>query len=96
MLCMCGATDCKSCGPAQGYEVRRRPNGGYYNPVYCEMCEDVEVEEDEELCETCKTYVCPKCGSRDTSIGLRHEASALAPECWYNECTACEHQWGHS
>lgn len=20
---MCGATDCRSCGPAQGYEVRR-------------------------------------------------------------------------
>ncbi len=22
--CMCGATDCPSCGPAQGYEVVRR------------------------------------------------------------------------
>lgn len=21
--CLCGATDCPSCGPAQGYEVRR-------------------------------------------------------------------------
>lgn len=23
MTCMCGATDCQSCGPAQGYEVVR-------------------------------------------------------------------------
>lgn len=23
MPCMCGATDCPSCGPAQGYEVVR-------------------------------------------------------------------------
>lgn len=23
MPCMCGATDCPSCGPAQGYDVRR-------------------------------------------------------------------------
>ena len=25
--CMCGATDCASCGPAQGYEVRKIYNG---------------------------------------------------------------------
>lgn len=25
--CLCGATDCPSCGPAQGYTVIRRPNG---------------------------------------------------------------------
>lgn len=24
MPCMCGATDCPSCGPAQGYDVVRR------------------------------------------------------------------------
>ena len=93
---MCGATDCPSCGPAQGYEVRKNALGRYYNPVYCEMCEDTEVSEDELLCEDCKGYVCPKCESRDTSIGLKHEASALAPECWYNERNSCGYQWGHS
>lgn len=33
--CMCGATDCPSCGPAQGYEVRRVWRNGrfrYVNP----------------------------------------------------------------
>lgn len=33
--CMCGATDCPSCGPAQGYTVVRRwERGGlvYVNP----------------------------------------------------------------
>lgn len=34
--CMCGATDCPSCGPAQGYEVRRRRTASgrieWYNP----------------------------------------------------------------
>jgi hypothetical protein len=32
---MCGATDCPSCGPAQGYEVRRVWRNGrfrYVNP----------------------------------------------------------------
>jgi hypothetical protein len=29
--CLCGATDCPSCGPAQGYEVVRR-NGRWVNP----------------------------------------------------------------
>lgn len=30
--CMCGATDCPSCGPAQGYRVEFLPGRGYYNP----------------------------------------------------------------
>jgi len=29
--CMCGATDCPSCGPAQGYTVVRR-GGRWVNP----------------------------------------------------------------
>ena len=40
--CMCGATDCPSCGPAQGYEVRRIWRKGrwqYVNP------EDLTEEE---------------------------------------------------
>lgn len=44
--CMCGATDCPSCGPAQGYSViRRRTSGGgwqWVNP------EDGEEEEEED------------------------------------------------
>jgi hypothetical protein len=43
--CMCGATDCPSCGPAQGYSVIKRYNsrGGYswVNP------EDDEEEEEQ-------------------------------------------------
>ena len=45
MACMCGATDCKSCGPAQGYEVIRiRTSSGWkwVNP------EDEEEEKEEE------------------------------------------------
>jgi len=42
--CMCGATDCPSCGPAQGYAVRRVWVHGrgyrYINP-------DEEATEDE-------------------------------------------------
>lgn len=30
--CMCGATDCPSCGRAQGYRVEWSPTRGYYNP----------------------------------------------------------------
>lgn len=30
--CYCGATDCWSCGPAQGYRVEYSPTRGYYNP----------------------------------------------------------------
>lgn len=44
---MCGATDCRSCGPAQGYEVRRIWTGSgykYVNP-------DPEEEEDEDCIE---------------------------------------------
>lgn len=44
-LCVCGATDCPSCGPAQGYEVARKWVHGrgyvYYNPE-----EGEEAEED--------------------------------------------------
>ena len=54
MACMCGATDCPSCGPAQGYEVVRvaRPGGGWmwvnpeddeaddHEPDYEAMAED--------------------------------------------------------
>jgi hypothetical protein len=39
MACMCGATDCPSCGPDQGYLVAYSPTRGYYNP---------EPEDDDE------------------------------------------------
>ena len=39
--CMCGATDCWSCGPAQGYE--KCENCGRFG-CYC----DEEEEEEEE------------------------------------------------
>ena len=44
--CMCGATDCPSCGPAQGYEVRKvwdykRGGWKFVNP-------DSEDEDDED------------------------------------------------
>jgi hypothetical protein len=32
MPCMCGSTDCWSCGPAQGYEVVRTASGRWVNP----------------------------------------------------------------
>ena len=50
MPCMCGATDCPSCGPAQGYEVVRRYVNGrvvFVNPEEEEDGED-EDEQDEE------------------------------------------------
>ena len=47
--CMCGATDCPSCGPAQGYEVVRVWTGKGWEYVNPEP-EDAEEEEcDDEL-----------------------------------------------
>lgn len=33
MACLCGATDCPSCGTDQGYLVAYSPERGYYNPA---------------------------------------------------------------
>ena len=44
---MCGATDCPSCGPAQGYAVEYVPGKGHCNVFYCERCEERFLEEDE-------------------------------------------------
>jgi hypothetical protein len=41
---MCGAIDCPSCGPAQGYLVVKRWNGRRYEFVNPD--EDEEIEED--------------------------------------------------
>jgi hypothetical protein len=35
---MCGATDCPSCGPAQGYRVERDIYGRHYNPDEDDDC----------------------------------------------------------
>lgn len=45
MPCMCGATDCPSCGTAQGYLVKYSPRRGYYNPEP----EDDDESEDETI-----------------------------------------------
>ena len=47
--CMCGATDCPSCGPAQGYTVIKRWDGrkGRYVWVNPEDDEEAEAPEDE-------------------------------------------------
>lgn len=46
--CMCGATDCPSCGRAQGYVVAYSPTRGYYNPEddedYQDDCEDEDMQ----------------------------------------------------
>lgn len=46
--CMCGATDCPSCGPAQGYEVVRIWRRGRYIHVNPEDLEDGELEAADE------------------------------------------------
>lgn len=43
MPCMCGAIDCPSCGPAQGYEVRRVWRGGRY--VFVNPEDDDQVDD---------------------------------------------------
>ena len=35
--CMCGATDCPDCGPAQGYRVERDAMGRHFNPGTAEL-----------------------------------------------------------
>lgn len=42
--CMCGATDCPSCGPAQGYAVVKRWNGKRYVYVNPEDGDDGEPD----------------------------------------------------
>lgn len=48
--CMCGATDCPSCGPAQGYEVVRQKTARgwrWVNPEDCtEEYEEIEPPDD--------------------------------------------------
>jgi len=44
--CMCGATDCRSCGPAQGYEVRRIWRKGRWYWVNPEDGDEDEGEDD--------------------------------------------------
>ena len=46
--CMCGATDCPRCGPAQGYEVRRVYINGRVRFVNPEDDEDHADEDEHE------------------------------------------------
>ena len=43
--CMCGATDCPSCGPAQGYEVVRKVMHGRLTWVNPEGDEEDDFDE---------------------------------------------------
>lgn len=86
MRCMCGATDCPSCGRAQGYEVVKI-NGKWVNPEYCAKCGEQYVSNEGDICRDCEDEVCPKCGSFDTEIGLHDGAN------WYNKCTQCFTEW---
>lgn len=38
---------------------------------------------------------CPNCGSDDTDR-FHRDGDMLAPECDYNSCNECEHEWGHT
>lgn len=46
-MCYCGASDCPSCGPAQGYNVLRDPIGRHYNPACCAECGEEAFHPDE-------------------------------------------------
>lgn len=51
--CMCGAIDCPSCGPAQGYDVVRVYDPMlrryvYRNPEDVEGCDEGDVDCDDE------------------------------------------------
>jgi hypothetical protein len=38
---------------------------------------------------------CPKCGSLNCDR-YHHYGNFALPECFYQKCDDCEHQWGHS
>jgi hypothetical protein len=68
--CLCGAPDCKSCGPAQGYPLHYR---------LCPECDaELEwdhVEEQHRPCEACaKAKLCPECGGE------------VGPDGWCPDC----------
>lgn len=50
MACMCGACDCPSCGPAQGYEVVRVYDAALRRYVHRnpEDCTEQQLEDHEE------------------------------------------------
>ena len=48
MPCYCGATDCPSCGPAQGYQVHRIRNNRGYVWVNPENEDEGIIEEEKE------------------------------------------------
>lgn len=47
--CMCGATDCPSCGPAQGYTVVKVWRNGRY--TYINPEDDDEVDDGDDFIE---------------------------------------------
>lgn len=46
--CDCGATDCPSCGPAQGYEVRRVWSARWNRWVYVNPEDEAEAQAEED------------------------------------------------
>ncbi len=50
-MCFCGACDCPSCGPAQGYEVVRVWRNGRYKWINPEPADEEVATEEEDYCD---------------------------------------------
>ena len=63
--CVCGAPDCWSCGPAQGWHVHTRHGWGEDGWPECGMS---AYADEEPVCGSCQepsdTDVCPQCQRR--------------------------------
>ena len=70
---MCGATDCPSCGPAQGYTVIKRWNGKRYVFVNPEDGDDDEPD-DEPDCEPDDYLADIAADKYERDIDARHAA----------------------
>lgn len=91
MTCYCGATDCPSCGVAQGYEVKRHPAGGYYNPHRCNGC-DNEFDEDDlddgYLCDDCAEQKREADAARDDDLDGGYDLSDPKHSGWLDRALA--------
>ena len=77
---MCGATDCPSCGPAQGYEVVRvaRPGGGwaYVNPEEETPPKPLDIDDMAQIINDLLDHE----GAEGFSEGLRERARQMIDE----------------
>jgi hypothetical protein len=62
-------------------------------PDLCAVCADI-VDPIAAKLILQRHQPCAACGSDQVSRG-HHAGNALAPECDYNVCDQCGHQWGH-